>query len=127
VLACAPEVGFYEPVGEFRNVSPSAFLGRSSGHAIGPMHWYAAILLLLGLFCGLRVPLLAFALLIVSIVVAIAAYGHWNRTPYSEMAIGMVVAAVALQIGYVLGVLGQIVFRRLRLPPDQKRSSSENN
>jgi hypothetical protein len=98
--------------------------GRSSGRTFGPMDWYAAILLPLGLVCGLRLRLWAFALLlIVPIVVAIAACDHWNRTTYWQMALDMVVAAVVLQIGYVLGVLGQIVFRHL--PPDEAPSSSE--
>jgi len=96
--------------------------GRSSGRAIGPMHWYTAILLPLGLVCSLRLRLLAFALLIALIVVAIAACDHWNRTTYWQMALDMVVAAVVLQISYVLGVLGQIVFRRLS---PQMSSSSE--
>ena len=88
------------------------------------MHWYTAILLLLGLVCGLRLRLLAFVLLlIVPIVVSIAAFDHWNRTTYLQMALEMVVAAVVLQIGYVLGVLGQIVFRRLS--PDRMSSSEK--
>ena len=88
------------------------------------MHWYTAILLLLGVVCGLRIRLLAFVLLlVVPIVVAIAACDYWNRTTYSQMALEMVVTAVVLQVGYVLGVLGQIVFRRLS--PDQMSSSSE--
>ena len=65
------------------------------------------------------------ARLIVPIVVAVAACDHWNRTTYSQMALDMMVAAVVLQIGYVLGVLGQIVFRHLL--PDQASSSSEKH
>ncbi|WP_024517162.1 hypothetical protein [Bradyrhizobium sp. Tv2a-2] len=89
------------------------------------MHWYTAILLLVGLVCGLQLRLLAFALLlIVPIVIAIAACDHWDSTIYWQMALDMVVAAVVLQIGYVLGVLSQIVFRRLS--PGKVSSSSEN-
>lgn len=89
------------------------------------MHWYTAILLLLGLVCGLRLRLWAFALLTAAIVLAIAAHDRWNHTAYSDMAVDMVVAAVALQLGYVLGVLAQIVFKRLSL--HQGSSSSEKN
>ena len=88
------------------------------------MPWYTAILLPLGLVCGLRLRLLAFALLlIVPTIVAIVACDHWNRTTYSQMALHVALAAVLLQIGYVLGVLGQIVFRRLS--PDQMSSPPE--
>jgi uncharacterized membrane protein YphA (DoxX/SURF4 family) len=86
------------------------------------MHWYMIILLLLGLVCGLRLHPLAFALLIVLIVAAIAACDYWNRTAYSEIALDSVVAAVTLQVGYVLGVLVQIAFRRLS--PNSKSGSS---
>jgi hypothetical protein len=111
------------PLADSESFAFGFLAGRSSGRALGPMHWYTAILLPLGLVCSLRLRLLAFALLIAPIVVAIAACDHWNRTTYSQMALDMVVAAVVLQIGYVLGVLGQIVFRRLS--PDQMSSSSE--
>jgi hypothetical protein len=90
------------------------------------MHWYTAILLLVGLVCGLQLRLLAFALLlIVPIVIAIAACDRWDSTTYWQMALDMVVAAVVLQIGYVLGVLSQIVFRRLS--PGKVSSSSDKN
>jgi hypothetical protein len=86
------------------------------------MHWYTAILLLFGLVCGLRLHPLLFALLIVSIIVAIAVYDVRNHAT-TEIALDVIVAGVALQIGYLLGVLGQIVFRHLS--PDQRSSSSE--
>jgi hypothetical protein len=114
------------PLADSESFAFGTLAGRSSGRTFGPMHWYAAILLPLGLVCGFRLRLLAFALLlIVPIVVAVAACDHWNRTTYSQMALDMMVAAVVLQIGYVLGVLGQIVFRHLL--PDQASSSSEKH
>ncbi len=88
------------------------------------MHWYAPMLLLLGIACALRLHVLAFALVSVLIILAVAAWDIWSRLGFLEMALDIASATVALQLGYVLGVVAQVMFKRLSA--GRNSSSSKN-